>query len=199
MPGRAHAEECADDARGRHRGFEHVGLEPLIEKINGAHGHELDLIVFVVARHALEAASDEEQLHQFARVQRVGVGRDHAEDRFHEAAHGLHGFAEFVVGFGVDAGVAGDFAMRLAVIVHAPQVIAAGHGREGAVERKDFEAVAREVEVADDLGPQQRDDVRADGELEAREDFFGAGRAAENVAAFEHENFLSRALRGRRR
>ncbi len=163
----------------------------MIEKIDGAHGHELDLVVFVVARHALEAASDEEQLHQFARVERVGVGRDHAEDRFHEAAHGLHGFAEFVVGFGVDAGVAGDLAVSLAVVVHAPQVIAAGHGREGAVERENFEAVAREIEVADDFRPQQRDDVRADGELEAGKDFFGAGRAAENVAAFEHENFLS--------
>ena len=53
---RAHAEKCADDARGRHCCFEHVGLEPLIEKINGAHGHELDLVVFVVARHALKAA-----------------------------------------------------------------------------------------------------------------------------------------------
>ena len=73
-----------------------------------------------------------------------GIGRDHAEDRLHEAAHGLHGFAEFVVGFGVDARVAGDLAMSLAVVVHAPQIIAAGHGRERAVERKNLEAVARE-------------------------------------------------------
>ena len=188
---RAHAEECADDSGGRHRGLEDVGLEPLIEKIDGAHGHELDLVVFVVARHALEAASDEEQLHQFARIERGGVGRHHAENRLHEAAHGLHGFAEFVVGFGVDAGVAGDLAMSFAVIVHAPQIIAAGHGRERAVERKNFEAVAREIEVADDFRPQQRDHVGADGKLEAGEDFFGAGRAAENVAAFEHQNFLS--------
>jgi len=65
------------------------------------------------ARHALEAASDEEELHQFARVERVGVGRHHAENRLHEAAHGLHSFAEFVVGFGVDAGVAGDLAVSL--------------------------------------------------------------------------------------
>ena len=103
----------------------------------------------------------------------------------------MHGFAEFVVGFGVDAGVAGDLAMSLAVVVHAPQIIAAGHGREGAVERENFEAVAREVEVADDFRPQQRHHVGADGELEAGKDFFGAGGAAENVAAFEHQNFLS--------
>ena len=53
---RAHAEECADDSRGGHRGFEDISLEPLVEKIDGAHGHELDLVVFVVARHALKAA-----------------------------------------------------------------------------------------------------------------------------------------------
>src|SRR6267143_1139739 len=36
------AEEGADDAGGGHGGFEDVGLEPLVEKIGGAHGHELD-------------------------------------------------------------------------------------------------------------------------------------------------------------
>jgi hypothetical protein len=51
--------------------------------------------------------------------------------------------------------VAGDFAVSFAVVVHAPQVITAGHGGEGAVERENFEAVAREVEVADNFRPQQ--------------------------------------------
>ena len=189
--GRAHSEERADDSGGRHRGLEHIGLEPLIEKVDGAHGHELNLVVLVVAREVLEAASDEEQLHQFARVERGGVGRDHAEDGLHEAAHCLHGLAEFVVGLGVELGVTRDFAMRAAVIVHAPEIVAAGHGREGAVERQDFEAVARQVEVADDFRPQQRDHVRADRELEARVDLFGDGGAAEHVAALEHENFLA--------
>ena len=87
--------------------------------------------------------------------------------------------------------MAGDLAVSLAVVVHAPQIIAAGHGRESSVEREDFETVAREVEIADDFRAQQRDHVRADGELETGEDFFSAGSAAENVAAFEHENFLS--------
>jgi hypothetical protein len=103
----------------------------------------------------------------------------------------LHGFAEFVIGFGVDAGVAGNLAVSFAVVVHAPQVIAAGHGSEWSVERKNFQAVTREIEIADDFRPQQRHYIRAHGELEAGEDFFGAGSAADNVAALEHENFLS--------
>ncbi len=36
------AEESADDAGGGHGGFEDVGLEPLVQKVGGAHGHELD-------------------------------------------------------------------------------------------------------------------------------------------------------------
>jgi len=40
--GRADAEERTDDSGGGHGGFEDVGLEPLIEEVGGAHGHELD-------------------------------------------------------------------------------------------------------------------------------------------------------------
>ena len=53
--------------------------------------------------------------------------------------------------------------------------------------------MARQIELADDLGPQQRDDVRADGELEAGEDLFGDRRAAEHVAPLEHEHLAPRA------
>ena len=120
----------------------------------------------------------------------AGIGRHHAQDRLHEAAHGLHRLAEFVVGFGVKLRVARDLAMGLAVVVHAPQVIAVRHGRERAVERQDFQAVAGKIEVANDLRPQQRDDVGADRELESGEDFFGDRRAAEHVPALEHQNFF---------
>src|SRR5690349_10104842 len=81
--------------------------------------------------------------------------------------------------------------MRLAMIVHPPQVIAIWHWRKRAIERKDFQAVARKVEVANDLRPQKRDDVRADRKLESWEDFFGDSSAAEHVAPLEHEHFLA--------
>ena len=48
--------------------------------------------------------------------------------------------------------------------------------------------MAGQIELADDLRPQQRDDVRADGEMEAGKDLFGDRRAAEHVAALEHEH-----------
>ena len=44
-----------------------------------------------------------------------------------------------------------------------------------------------QLEVADDLGPQQADDVAEDREPEAREDLLGDRRAAEDVALLEDE------------
>jgi hypothetical protein len=72
-------------------------------------------------------------------------------------------------------------------------MIAVGHGREGAVERKNFEAVARKIEVANDFRAEKRYDLGKDREFEAGNDFFGDGSAAENVAALKHEYFLSSA------
>jgi hypothetical protein len=113
-------------------------------------------------------------------------------------AHVDHRLAVLVVGLGVELRVAGDLAARLGVVVDAPEVIAVEHRREGPVEREDLEAVPGQVELADDLGPQERDDVGADRELESREDLFGHRRAAEHVAPLEDEDLLSgaREVRG---
>src|SRR5262249_31843068 len=69
-----------------------------------------------------------------------------------------------------------------------PQVVAVRHRRERAVEREDLEAMARQIEVADDLGPEQRHDVGADGKAEAGKHFFGDGGAAEDVAPLEDQH-----------
>ena len=55
--GRTNAEKRADDAGGGHGCLEHVGLKPLVEEVDGAHGHELDLVVFGLAVESLEASS----------------------------------------------------------------------------------------------------------------------------------------------
>ena len=58
---------------------------------------------------------------------------------------------------------------------------------ERPVEGQDVEAVGGEVELADDLGPQERDDVAEDREPEAGEQFLGHRGAAEDVALLEDE------------
>jgi hypothetical protein len=118
--GRANAEKRADDARGGHRGFERVGLKPLVEKIGGAHGHELDEIVFVFGFEILETLAEEGEFFQVARIERSGIRRNHGQNRFDETAHGDHGLAKFFVGFGVELGVALEFAACFSVVVLAP-------------------------------------------------------------------------------
>ena len=87
--------------------------------------------------------------------------------------------------------MSGDLAVRFAVIVHAPQVVAIRHGSEGSVERQNLQTMPRKIEIADDLGTKQRDDVGAHRELESRDDFFRAGSSTQHVPAFEHDHFLA--------
>ncbi len=186
--GRAHAQERADDPRRRHRRLEHVGLEPLIEEVDGAHRHELNLVVFVAIGERLEAPAEREQIEQAARVEGCGVWRGHAEDGFDEPAHVDHRLAVLVVCLGVDLRMTRNLAARLRVIVDPPQVVAARHGREGPIERKDLESVPRQVELPDDLRAEKRDDVRADGELESREHFLGDCGTTDHVTPLEDQH-----------
>src|ERR1700674_2976529 len=71
-------------------------------------------------------------------------------------------------------------------------MVAVRHRGESAVEWQDLKSVAGKVEIANDLGSQQRDDIRANGKLKAGKNFLRASRASENVAALEHEHFLAR-------
>ena len=86
-----------------------------------------------------------------------------------------------------------DLAAGLAVIVHPPQVVAVRHGRERAVEGKNLQPMLRQVQITNDLGPQQGNDVGADGKLEARENLLGAGSAAEDMTPLQHQDFSARA------
>jgi hypothetical protein len=48
-----------------------------------------------------------------------------------------------------------------------------------------------EIQFANDLGAEQRDDVGTFGEEEAWDNFFGDGGTAENAAALEDEHFFA--------
>jgi hypothetical protein len=90
------------------------------------------------------------------------------------------------------------------VVVDAPEVVARAdllaigpdrrraalalvERRERTVEREDVETVAWQVELADDLGPQQRNDVAEDREPKAREELLGDRRTAEDMPLLEHD------------
>jgi hypothetical protein len=84
-----------------------------------------------------------------------------------------------------------DFATRQVVVVPARQVVAVVERRHGARQRQDLEAVLRQFQVADDLGPQQAHDVRELAELVTREDFLGDRRTAHDLATLEHEHLAA--------
>src|SRR5689334_15539263 len=94
--------------------------------------------------------------------------------------------------------MARNLAARARVIVDAPEVIAVRHRRESAVERKNLESVARQIEFANDLRSQQRDDIRTNREFKTGKHLFSDRRAAEHVPSLEHKNFLSGAREIRR-
>jgi len=110
---------------------------------------------------------------------------------FNEAAHRSHHFREFVVGFGRRGGNGGEFRVACGVIVHAPEMIAVGH-RVNVPSRGRISRPWRgRSSSRNDFGAEERDYIGAFGEEEARDDFFGDGGTAENVAAFEDENLLA--------
>ena len=97
------------------------------------------------------------------------------------------------VGVGVARRVAAQLAARLVGIGPGAEVVAVVERRDGALERQDLEPVPRQVEVADDLGPQQAHDVGEHRELEAREDLLGHRGAADQRAPLEHQRLAARA------
>jgi hypothetical protein len=70
-------------------------------------------------------------------------------------------------------------------------MIAVGHWGKRAVEGKDFQAVAGEIEFANDFWAEERDYIGAFGEKKTRDDLFGDRGTAEDVPAFEDENFFA--------
>ena len=94
--------------------------------------------------------------------------------------------------------MARDLAPRLVVIVDAPQVVAVRHRRERAVERQQLHAVARQIELANDLGRSSETTYEQTENLKPGKHLFGDRRAAEHVPPLEHEHFPARARKIRR-
>src|SRR5258706_9102265 len=84
-----------------------------------------------------------------------------------------------------------DLTPRLRMIIDAPKVIAVRHRCEGAVEGQDLEPMTREIEFANNLRAQKRDDVGANRKFETGKDFLRHRGAAKHVPALEHQHALA--------
>ncbi len=184
---RANAEESADDARGGHRRFQRVGFEPAIEEIHGARSAELRQQEFVARLDPLPAPHQPNELLEIAQGKARGIGRRRGQHRPHEPADAHHRAAEILVRLGVQGGKARDLPPRAHRVVRPPQIVAFER-RERAVERENFEAVAHQVQLANDFRAEQGDYVGKNGEAETGNNLFGNSRAAEHGPAFNDKH-----------
>ena len=142
----------------RHRRDERVGLEPLAQEVGRAHGHELDEHRLLALGQLAGTPAEPGQRQPLARIERGQVGRHDRQDRLDEPGHVDHQLAVLLVGLGIVGRPAAELAHRRPWSFDPPQVVVVER-RDRAVERKDVQAVRGQVELADDLGAQQRHDV----------------------------------------
>src|SRR5437868_7032726 len=101
--------------------------------------------------------------------------------------------SELVVSLRVALRMACELAAVLVVIGPLREVITIHKRGERAFKRQDLQPVLRQLELADDLGPQQAHDIGKDREAEAREHFLAHRRAADALAPLEYKNLAPRA------
>ena len=196
---RTRAEVRADDAARRLGALQRVELEPFLEQVGRRLRHQLgDAVDLVLAQRAAVLAELEQALH-VAPAERRRVGRHQPDDRLDRLGRARHHARVLVVGLRIPRRMTVDLAARQVVIVPAREVIAVVERRDRARQRQDLQAVPRQLQVADDLGPQQAHHVREFGEAVARKDFFRDGGAADDFAPLQHADLLAgaREVRGR--
>ncbi len=179
---RARAQERPDDPARRLGGLERVELEPLVEIVRAAHGHQLVERVEPLPTERAEVAAQLQEPRQISRRERSGIRRHHAQDWLHGHRHVVHEASEDDGGVGVPRGMAAQLAPRLVGIGPRSQIVAVVERRDGALERENLEAVPRQIEIADDLGAEQAHDVGEDRELETGKYLLGHRRAADHGA-----------------
>ena len=162
---RTRSQERADDAARRLRALQRVELEPFVQQV-GRGCVTVWRCGRVLSRQALRDTG---------RASAGPAGRAGSCDEGSggtSAEHGLIAFAARAITrpYSSEASaslwrVAIDFPARQVVIVPGGEIVAIVHRRDRARQRQDFQPVLRQFEVADDLRPQQADDVRELGEL----------------------------------
>ena len=190
-PRRPRAEEGPDDPARGHRRLQRVRLEPLVQIVGRAHGPQFEERVELLLVETARVPSQHEQRLQVARPGRERVWRHDAKEGFHGPRELVHERRKVVVRLRVLRGMAVQVAARLVVVGPAPQVVAVRERSHRALEREDLQPVPCELQIPDDLGPQQAYDVGGDGILEPREDFLRHGGSAHQMPALEHNHAKS--------
>src|SRR2546429_791273 len=167
----------ADRRRGGEHRFDLIGLEELVEEVGGTLQEESlrQLFRFGALEHP-------EQIRQ----RRRGF-EDHRLDEFHDLGPERHVLG---IGHGVFLRDAREFpVVPLGVVPKENRFAVRNREEELWIEGTDLVAEAREVEVPDDLRPQQARGIREPRELDPREDLLRDARPSNDRPTFEDEDF----------
>ena len=190
--GRARAAVGADDAVGGERHLHLLGFEPLVQKLGGALGEDLDQRDDVVRAQAAQASGELQVVDEIAQA----AGREMRRGREQQVLYDLGEALELVFVGGIDFGVAGrelgDLRQGLGAVLPHEEVAAVGKGRkEGGVLGVHVVAEAFEFELANDALLQQAGEIGRGGDAVAGPDLFGDGAAAHQFAALEHQHLAA--------
>ena len=135
----------------------------------------------------LEPRPEPGEREELLRVVAEQVGRRGVHQRLERLEDLVEVVVEAVVRVGVVAAVAGDLLLVRAVVLAQQQVVAVLHRGERRRHQERVEPVLDEVELLDDLGPEQRQGVREGREPEAGPQLLGDRRAADERPPLEHQ------------
>ena len=145
----------ADDRRRREIALQDVRLEVVVEEVGGAAGQQPDRVVQDLLVEPLEAAAEVGQRDQLLGVVAEDVRRRLVEQRLDRLEDLVDVVVERVVRVGVVRAVAGDLLLVLGVILAHQQVVAVLLRAERGRHQDRHEAVLDQLEVLDDVRPQQ--------------------------------------------
>ena len=177
----------ADDAGRRQVALEDVRLEVVVEEVGRRAGQQADRVVEDLPVQPPEARAERGEPDQLLGVVAEDVRRNLVQQRLDRLDDPADVVVEGVVGVGVVLAVAADLLVVLAVILAEEQVVAVLHRAERRRHEDRHEAVLHELEVLDDVGPEQAQGVRERREPEARPELLGDRGAADDGPALENE------------
>jgi hypothetical protein len=180
------AHHVADDALEAEDALDRLALEPAVQIVADAHGHDLGQGRLAPAVHFAQAVA---QLHGAPEIleSTAQVGRRLQ----HQVAHHRGHLGDLLVVGSVSLGILGrelgDLAPGRGRVTTDQHVPTLGQGREGPGRPvEDFQAEACQLELADHLGMEQADHVGADRVLESGMELLRDRCAAHHRAPLHH-------------